>query len=80
MECSIKGFFGGSVKNLSASAGDVGLNPRLGKFPGEGNGNLLQYSYLGNPTDREVWQVHGVANGQTSTHIQDLNLKIICGQ
>ena len=56
MECSIKGFFGGSVKNLSASAGDVGLNPRLGKFPGEGNGNLLQYSYLGNPMNRGGWQ------------------------
>ena len=58
----------------------LGFDPWVRKIPGEGNGNLLQYSYLGNPTDREVWQVHGVANGQTSTHIQDLNLKIICGQ
>ena len=62
MECSIKGFFDGSIKNLSASAGDMGSNPRFGKFPGEGNGNPLQYSYLGNPMDRGTWwaTVHGV--------------------
>ena len=37
--------------------------PGLGRFPGEGNGNLLQYSCLENPTDRGAWQatVHGVA-------------------
>ena len=62
MECFIKGFFGGSMKNLSASTGDVGSNPRLGKFPREGNGNPLQYSYLGNPMDGGTWwaTVHGV--------------------
>ena len=51
------------VKNPSANAGDTGdvsLIPRLGRFPGEGNGNPLQYSCLGNPRDR-AWQttVHG---------------------
>ena len=47
------GFPGGSVvKNLSASAGDVNLIPGLGRSPGEVNGNLLQYSCLGNPMDR----------------------------
>ena len=48
---------GGSVvKNLLANAGD------LGSFPGEGNGNPLQHSCLGNPEDRGAWQatVHGV--------------------
>ena len=40
------GFPGGSVvKNLPANAGDVGLIPGLGRSPGEGNGNPLEYSY-----------------------------------
>ena len=39
------------VKNSPASAGNVGSIPGLGRFPGEGNGNPLQYSYLGNPMD-----------------------------
>ena len=47
------GFPGGSVeKNLSANAGDVGLTPGSGRFPGEGNGNPLQYFRLKNPMDR----------------------------
>ena len=47
------GFHGGSVvKNLPASVGDVGSIPGSGRSPGKGNGNLLQYSCLGNPTDR----------------------------
>ena len=53
-------FSGGSVvKNLLASSGDardVGLIPGSGRSPGEGNGNPLQYSSLGNPTDRGAWQ------------------------
>ena len=40
------------VKNLPTNAGDAGLIPGLGRSPGEGNGKLLQYSYLGNPMDR----------------------------
>ena len=58
------GFPGGSVvKNPPASAGDAGLIPGSGRCPGEGNGNPLQYSCLGNPIDRGAWQttVHGVA-------------------
>ena len=58
------GFLCGSrVKNLPANAGDVGLIPEEGRSPGEGNGNLLQYSCLGNPIDRGAWwtTVHGVA-------------------
>ena len=51
------GFPGGSVvKNPAASAGDMGLIPRLGRSPREGNSNPLFYSYLGNPMDREDWQ------------------------
>ena len=50
------GFPGGSVvKNVPAHAGDVGLIPGLGRFPGEGNSNPLQYSCLGNPMDRGAW-------------------------
>ena len=49
------------AKNLPANAGDVGLIPGLGKYPGEGSGNPLQYSCLGNPMDRGAWwaTVHG---------------------
>ena len=51
-----RGLPGGSVvKNLSANAGDAGLSPRLGRSSGKGNGNPLQYSYLGNPMDRGTW-------------------------
>ena len=42
------------VKNLPANAGDVGSVPGLGRSPGGGNGNLLQYSCLENPMDREA--------------------------
>ena len=48
------------VKNLPASAGDtrdVGSIPRLGRSPGQANGNPLQYSCLKNSMDREAWQV-----------------------
>ena len=64
-----RGFPGGTVvKNLPANAGDVrkaGSIPGSGRSPGVGNGNLLQYPYLGNPMDRG-----GVTKGQMrlSTH------------
>ena len=44
------------VKNLPANAGDVSSIPGLGRSPGEGNGNPLQYSCLGNPMGREACQ------------------------
>ena len=48
-----EGFPGGSVvKNPLASSEDVGLIPGSGRSPGEGNGNPLQYSCMGNPMDR----------------------------
>jgi len=43
------------VKNLPASAEDIGSIPGLGRSPGVGNGYLLQYPCLGNPTDRGAW-------------------------
>ena len=52
------GFPGGSAGKESAlSAGDLGSIPGSGSFPGEGNGNPLQYSCLKNPMDRGAWQV-----------------------
>ena len=47
---------GAVVKNPSADVGDAGLIPGLGRSPGEGNGNLLQYSCLGIPMDRGAWR------------------------
>ena len=61
------GFPGGLVvKNLPASAGDTGSIPGSGRSPGEGNGNLLQYSCQKNPMDRGPWQavVHRVTKSQ----------------
>ena len=52
-----RGFPGGSVvKNPPANAGDEDLIPGLGRSPGEGNGNPLQYSCLGNSVDRGPWR------------------------
>ena len=53
------------VKNLPADAGDTRDASSIlgsGRCPGVGNGNPLQYSYLGNPMDRKAWRitVHGV--------------------
>ena len=52
---------------LTCNAGDAGLIPGLGRSPGGGHGNPLQYSCLENPMDREVWwaMVHGIAKSQT---------------
>ena len=54
------------VKNLPANAGDtrdMSLSPGLGRTPGEGNGNSLQYSCMRNSKDRGTWwaAVHGVS-------------------
>ena len=66
-----RGFLGGSVvKNLPANTGDIkdtGSILGLGRSPGGGHGNPLQYSCLENPMDRGAWQaiVHRVAKSQT---------------
>ena len=66
------------VKNLPATTGDVrdaSLIPGLGRSPGGGHGNPLQYSYLENPMDQGAWQatVHRITESrsqlrQLSTH------------
>ena len=54
--CIPSSFPGGSEDKASAcNAGDPGSIPGLGRSPGEGNGNPLQYSCLENPMDRGPW-------------------------
>ena len=69
------------IKNLPANAGDkrdTGSIPALGRSPGEGNGNPLQYSCLENPMDRGTWlaAVQGVTKSQI--RLSDLALALIC--
>ena len=70
-------FFGGSAypggsvdKESTCNEGDLGLIPGLGRFPGGGHGNPLQYSCLGNSMDRGAWRatVHGFTKSQTRLH------------
>ena len=63
-----QGFPGGSDgKESACNAGDLGLIPGLGRSPGEGNGNPLQYSCLEMPWTEEPGklQYHGVTKRQT---------------
>ena len=55
------------VKHLPGNAGEQSLIPGLGRFPGGGDGNPLQYSCPENPMDRGAWcaTVHGVAKSWT---------------
>ena len=61
------GFPGGASGEESVSAGEVDLIPGSRRFPGERNGNPLQYSCLGNHVDRGAWRstVNGVAKSWT---------------
>ena len=64
------------VKNPPVNARltrDAGLIPGLGRSPGEGNGNPLQYPCLGNPMDRGAWQA--TVNGASRVR-QDLATKL----
>ena len=69
---------GSVVKNPPANAGDMGSIPACRRSPGEGNGNLLQYSCLGNPTDRgaEWATVHGIAEESDVTQQLNNNMYI----
>ena len=63
-----KGFPGGLVgKESSCNVGEPGSIPGLGRYPGEGNGNPLQYSCLENSMNKGAWwaTVHGVTKSQT---------------
>ena len=60
---------GSAVKSLPAKQEDLGSIPGPGRFPGEGNGNPLQYSCLGNPMDKGALRatVHGVTKELDTT-------------
>ena len=75
------------VKNQSANAGELieeGSIPGLGRSPGGGNGNPLEYSCLENPIERGFWQatVHGVRKSQSdmteATNTQHMYLLTFC--
>ena len=53
---------GSNGKESAYNARDPGLIPGLGRAPGEGNSNPLQYYCLGNPMDRGAWQATGVGH------------------
>ena len=64
--------YGGSeVKASASNARDLGLIPGLGRSPGDGNGNPLQYACLENPMDRGAWwaAVYGVAQELDMTEV-----------
>ena len=82
--CEWRGLFGGVSENEESAynAGDLGLIPRLGRSPGKGNGNPLQYSCLENSMDRGAWEatVHGVAKSETWLSDQHFHFRPIFNQ
>ena len=58
---------GSAVNNSPANAGDVGSIPELGRSPGQGNGNLLQYSCLGNPMTEEPGRLQSMGSQKSQT-------------
>ena len=68
------GFPGGSeIRDPPASTGDMGSVSGLGRFPGEGNGNTLQYSCLRNPMDRGAWPATTCGVAKESSTVSQLN-------
>ena len=73
-------FYGSNSKESACSAGDLGLVPGLGRFPGEGNGHPLQYSCLENSMDKGAWwaTVNGVTKSQTQLSNYHLHFSLSC--
>ena len=67
-----------SDKDSTCQAGDLGSVPGLGRSAGEGNGNPLQYSCLGNTMDRGVWQaiVHGLTESNMTEQLNHHHQKL----
>ena len=61
-------FFNREIKESACNARGTSSHPELGRSPGGGNGNPLQYSCLGNPTDRGAWRAtaHRVADRKST--------------
>ena len=75
---AMRGFFIGSVgKESACNAGDAGLIPGSGRFPGVENNNPLQYSCLKNPMDRgTLWAtVHGLRDSSTTERSQHAHVQ-----
>ena len=77
-EYTCKGFPGGSDgKEPDCSSGDPGLIPGLGRSPGEGNGNPLQFSCLENPMGRGAWQARVHGGKKSWTWLSHLTLYLV---
>ena len=73
---------GAVVKNSSANARkprDVSSITGLGRSPGGGHGNLLQYSYLENPMDRGAWQGSSLWSHKVLDMTESLSRMYMCG-
>ena len=66
-DCHVRKYDGSDGKESACNVGALGWIPRLGRSPGGGHGNPLQYSCLENPMDKGAWRatVHGVTKTQT---------------
>ena len=62
---------GSAVNNSPANAGDVGSIPELGRSPGEGDGNLLRYSCLGNPMTEEPGRLQSTGLQKSQTRLSN---------
>ena len=73
---------GSVVKNLPGNTGGMGSVPGLRRSSGEGIGNPLQYSCLGNPMDRGAWRatVHGVTKSWTRLNNNNLESNVVVVQ
>ena len=81
LNIAISGFPGGSGgKESACNAGDWDLIPGLGRSPGEGNGNPLQYFCLENSMDRGTWwaTVQGVAKSRTRLSDYHFHFSCLC--
>ena len=77
MRLASSGSCGSGSKESACNAGDAGLIPGLGRSPGEGHGNALQYSCLEYPMDKRAWQdtIHGIA--QSQTRLKQLSMHVL---
>ena len=65
---NLMGFLHGLVgKSSACNAGDPGSIPGLGRSPGEGNDNPLQYFCLENPMDRGAWRAQSMGSQESNT-------------